>query len=238
VFILPGDETLLRSAWRAIAGAAASAAPLLGGLLIPSAAPGAGVAVDAAGVCCNWMTGAAGCQAAAAAAAQRGSEGCSGGDSSGGGDSGGVCPLVEEGHGEVCIGVMTYTQVLLGVWAPLVATYVLLLRARRRLMRAQLEGGKASGGGAALLGAGGSGGLLVVSGGASSAKGLLSGPAGSGAGGAAGKRSSRWAADGAAAAAEVEGIVASLRVSPLAVLFFTAAVSNVTFSLVAEKWAL
>ncbi|GBF92134.1 hypothetical protein Rsub_04481 [Raphidocelis subcapitata] len=67
-----------------------------------------------------------------------GEAGCGeGGPAGGGRGGGGACP-VARGAGEVCMAAMTYAQAVLGVWAPLVLGYALLQRTRQRLLAEKL----------------------------------------------------------------------------------------------------
>jgi len=194
VFILPGDAALLQGAWRAVTLVSGLSSPLVDGLTAPQQP--AGLVLSGAAASARF-----GCPGASPA--EQPSDACSsghggGGSSGGGGGSGisnacsagltlggnasngtslGACPL-PPAHSEVCVATMTYVQILLGVWAPLIVGYILLLRTKRRLLREHLN---------------------------------------------------REGAGGAVSRTEGSGALSLMYVTPLAVLFLTATVSNLAY---------
>lgn len=203
VFVLPGDEQLLSGAWRAITLVVGICSPLMGGLLVPREAAGAGASK-------------------AAASDLGGGRMCGAGDlsSGGGGGGGGLCPL-DEPHGGLCVATMTYAQAVLGVWAPLAASYVFLVRARRRMLWEHIK--DSGGGGAAQRRA--AGGRPAAPGGRGGAEG------GGGAAGADG-----GGAGGGSSLAAARAALGALHVSPLAVLLATVGVSNVAYWAASQAW--
>jgi hypothetical protein len=219
VFVLRGDEALIEGAWRAVTLLVGISAPLAAGVAGPT--PPAGLGGGGSGgrhrsFCCSGG-------GAAAAEDGRGSISSSGG----GGGGQGLCQASPP-HGDKCVAAMTYAQIVLGVWAPLVVSYILLLRSRRRYHEQQQELQLQQQERAGAPGAGGSDSVqerrLRLGQGASADVVGDDGPGGKTKGG-----------------SDVPGGLAAPeppRVSPLALVFLTTAVANAAYWGVVWGWGM
>lgn len=232
VFTLPGDEALLRGAWRAITLLVGISSPMQGGLLAPSFGPDEDLQLDDDGSLSGLGFGGSS-PARCGNATNEWPSLASGGVTGGVTSDQGSCPAAVS-HGQVCVATMTFAQVVLGLWLPFVLSYVMLLRMRRRLLKDHMLDWESEQEVALQLQRRRQQQLAYAA--AAAAAGTPVGPAGAWEGGAG--VGGGGGGDGGGAGSWLAMALESCHVSPLALLLFTVAVSNMTYWAVVGAWSL